>query len=75
MTLLAMNLPRDRFEVHVAVLTRDGPYSQELRKAGIPFEIIGKKSKFSPSAYYRLKKLIKKIKPDVVHTWLFAANS
>ncbi|MBP5621245.1 MAG: glycosyltransferase [Thermoguttaceae bacterium] len=75
MTLIATNLPRDRFEVHVAVLTRNGPYSEDLRKAGIPFDIIGKKSKFSPSAYYRLKKLIKRIKPDIVHTWLFAANS
>lgn len=75
LTLIASNLPKDRFEVSVAVLTRDGPYSQNLCEAGIPVELIGKKGKFSPSAYYRLKNFIRKYKPDVVHTWLFTANA
>ena len=75
LTLLASNLPKERFDVRVAVLTRDGPYSQILRKSGIAVEIIGKKTKLSAGAYVRLKKTIKRFRPDVVHTWLFAANS
>lgn len=75
LTLLAANLPKDRFDVRVAVLTRDGPYSKTLRAAGIPVEIVGKRAKFSPRAYFRLKKLIRDFRPDLVHTWLFAANA
>ena len=75
LTLLATHLPKEQFDVHVAVLTRDGPYSADLRQAGIPCTVIGKKGKISFSAYFRLKRLIQKFQPDVVHTWLFAANA
>lgn len=75
LTLLAKNLPTERFEVRVVLLTRGGAYLQDLINAGIPVEIIGKKGKLSPSAYFRLKKSISRFRPDVVHTWLFAANS
>ena len=36
MVLLAKGLPRDRFRVEVAALTRLGPLEAELREAGIP---------------------------------------
>ncbi|MCL2118606.1 MAG: glycosyltransferase [Planctomycetaceae bacterium] len=75
MTLLAAGLPRDEFEVHVAVLTRTGPLAHELEAANIPYTLIEKTSKIDLFAYFRLKKLIRKIKPDVVHTWLFAGNA
>jgi len=75
LTLLATNLPRDEFDVKVVVLTRDGPYSEELRASGIPVVVIGKKRKLSFGAYFKLKREIKKFKPDVVHTWIFAANA
>lgn len=75
MTMLATGLPRDRFDVRVAVLTRLGPYSQTLADADVPVTLIGKKLKASPCAYFKLKKLIREFQPDVVHTWLFAANS
>ena len=41
--LLAKNLPHDQFDVHVILLTRDGPRSQQLRDAGIPVTVIGKR--------------------------------
>lgn len=75
LTLLATNLPKDRFEVKVVLLTRTGPYLQTLKEAGIPVELVGKKSKLSLRAYCRLKRIIKRFKPDVVHTWLFAGNA
>lgn len=73
--LLAENLPEDRFDVHVILLTRDGPRSQSLRDAGIPVTVIGKRFKADPSAFFRLRRQLKELKPDIVHTWLFAANS
>ena len=36
MALLAMGLPKDRFQVEVAALTRLGPLEADLRDAGIP---------------------------------------
>ena len=73
--LLAENLPRDCFDVHVLLLTRDGPLSDRLRGANIPVTVIGKRFKADPTALFKLRSLLVQLKPDVVHTWLFAANS
>jgi len=75
LTLLAAGLPRDEFESHVCVLTRSGPLAEKLNAADIPIAEVNKSWKIDPGAYFRLKKLIGKLKPDIVHTWLFAANS
>ncbi|PHR96481.1 MAG: glycosyl transferase family 1 [Blastopirellula sp.] len=75
LALLASRLPKDQFEVHVCALTRSGPYEDVLREAGIPVTVIGKSWKADPFAYWRLRKFIQQLKPDIVHTWLFAANS
>lgn len=74
LTELAIGLPRDEFEVHVAVLTHSGPYEETLRAHDIPVTVIGKKWKVDPFAYGRLKAYIKQLRPDLVHTWIFAAN-
>lgn len=73
--LLASQLPRDQFDVHVLVLTHDGPRSAAVRDAGIPVTVIGKRFKLDPSALVRLQRVLKRLQPDLVHTWLFAANS
>ncbi|HUG70464.1 MAG TPA: glycosyltransferase [Pirellulaceae bacterium] len=74
LTELAIELPRDEFDVHIAVLTHTGPYEETLRAHDVPVTIIGKKLKVDPFAYRRLKACITKLKPDLVHTWIFAAN-
>lgn len=74
LTELAIGLQRDQFDVHVAVLTHSGPYEQTLREHDIPVTIIGKSWKIDPFAYRRLKSLMKRLQPDLVHTWIFAAN-
>lgn len=73
--LLATHLPKEEFDVHIAVLTHGGPLAEELDRAGIPYTIIGKPWKLDPVAYLRLKGLIRYFRPDIVHTWLFAANA
>jgi len=75
LTLLAAGLPRDEFEVHVCLLTRGGPFEADLQAAGVPVTLIGKRLKIDPSAYWRLKRYITSLRPDLVHTWLFAANA
>jgi glycosyltransferase involved in cell wall biosynthesis len=75
LTLLACGLPRDEFDVHVAVLTHDGPFHQTLTAHDIPVTVIGKRRKVDVNAYFSLKKFIADLRPDIVHTWIFAANS
>jgi len=75
LSLLATGLPRDEFDVHVNVLTHSGPYEATLRSAGIPVTLIGKKWKIDPAAYWKLQRSIRRLQPDLVHTWLFAANA
>ena len=75
LALLATGLPRDEFDVHVAVLTHTGPLEETLRAANVPVTVIDKRWKVDPLAYWRLKALIRRLQPDIVHTWLFAANS
>jgi glycosyltransferase involved in cell wall biosynthesis len=75
LTLLAAGLPKERFEMRVCVLTRSGPLAAELDRAGIPWTLIGKRWKGDPLAYWKLRRQIRDWRPDVVQTWLFAANS
>lgn len=75
LALLASKLNRDLFETHVIALTRTGPMESVLKQAGIACHVIGKKGKIDPFAFLRLKKLMKSLQPDIVHTWLFAANA
>jgi glycosyltransferase involved in cell wall biosynthesis len=75
LTLLAQGLPTDRFVPHVFALTRGGPYEAALQQAGVPVTVIGKRWKFDPWAARRLKHALQQFAPDVVHSWLFAANA
>lgn len=74
MVLLAKGLPRDRFAVEVAALTRLGPLEGELREAGIPVTLIGKRLKVDPAAAARFVRFLRRGRFDVVQTWIFAAN-
>lgn len=75
MTMLACELARRDIDVQVIVLTRSGPLEQPLREAGVPMHLIDKRFKFDPLAYWRLRRKLKELAPDVVHTWIFAANA
>lgn len=75
MVLLARGLPRDRFRVEVAALTRLGPLEAELRAAGVPVTLIRKPLKVDPFALGRLTRFLRRKRFDVVQTWVFAANT
>lgn len=75
LVLLATCLPREEFDVHVAALTRGGPLARDLQAAGIPLTVIGKRWKADPLAYLRLERHVRAVRPDLVQTWLFAANA
>jgi glycosyltransferase involved in cell wall biosynthesis len=75
LTLLATHLPCDEFEVRVATLTRGGPFADMLQQAGIPVIPLRKRFKFDPVALWKLRQLLNDWQPDILHTWLFAANA
>ncbi len=75
MVLLAKGLPRDRFSVEAAALTRLGPLKAELAEAGVPVTLIKKPLKVDPFALARLIRFIRAKRFDVVQTWVFAANA
>ncbi len=73
--LLATGIDRQRFSPHVVTLTRNGPLESTLRSANVPITSIDKRWKIDPFAFLRLRKVIAGLRPDIVHTWLFAANA
>jgi len=75
MVLLATGLPRERFRVEVATLTRLGPLEAELRAAGVPVTALGKRFKLDPLAFVRLVRFLRAGRFDVIQTWIFAANT
>lgn len=75
LTLLARGLPREEFDVHVCALTRGGPLLADLEEAGIAVTLLEKRRKIDLAAFTRLQRLIKQLRPQLVHTWLFAANA
>jgi len=75
MSLLSAGLPKDRFDVSVCVLTHSGPWECYLRSQRIPVQVIGKRFKVDPISFYKLQRHVKRVKPDLVHTWIYAANA
>lgn len=75
LSLLARHIDRSRFEPVVVTLTSEGPYAAELDAANVDRQHIGKRGKFDPLALQRLKRTLQQLRPDVVHTYLFAGNA
>lgn len=75
LTLLATNLPRDKYSVRVIALQRGGPFQKVLEEAGIEVKVLGKRFRFDPLTWFRLRQELRAQKPDIVQSYLFAANS
>ena len=71
--LLASGGHGKRFQASVVCLDRGGPYADSLAAAGVPVKVIGKRGRFDPAAIGRLRATLREQRPDVVHSWLFAA--
>ncbi len=75
LSLLAAGLPSDQFDIRVFALNRAGYYAESLRSAGIPFEVLHKRFRMDPLTAARLHTGLKKFQPQIVQSFLFAANS
>ena len=75
LTLLATSLPRDTYEIRVIALQRGGPYLKSLQAAGIKVRVLGKRFRFDPLTWFRLRQELRAFQPHIVQSFLFAANS
>jgi glycosyltransferase involved in cell wall biosynthesis len=75
LTLLAGGLPRDQYEPHVIALNRGGHYATVLKDQDVPVHVLGKRFRFDPLTWWRLRSLLHRLQPQVVQSFIFAANS
>lgn len=71
---LANNMDPERFEVHVCSLAEYVPLAEGLRDRESRLHIIRKAHKFDFTVVPRLARLMRQLKVDVVHTFLFDAE-
>ena len=66
---------RSRFECAVISLTTAGRLGPEIEACDVPVHASGMRSALSaPHALVRLARLLRRLEPDIVHTWLYHAN-
>jgi glycosyltransferase involved in cell wall biosynthesis len=71
---VATGLDRRRFAPRVLCLTDGGAYEDALRAAGVPVTLIGKRRKLGGLALRRLRALLRRERPHILHTWMFTCN-
>jgi glycosyltransferase involved in cell wall biosynthesis len=72
---LAARLDRSRFAPVVICLTRGGPLEGALAHAGVTTIVLHKRRKLDLACLRQLTDLLRLLRPDIVHTWLFTANA
>jgi len=72
--LLATHLDKIKFEAEVCCLEGEGTFTEEVIKARLPLHIIERCRSFDVSRLYRLTKMIKKRKYQIVHSFTWSAN-
>jgi glycosyltransferase involved in cell wall biosynthesis len=73
--LLVEGLPRDEFELRIVTLSRTSSDACGIQQGGIKPISIGCRGQFDPRAFWKLRQLIRRLRPDIIHTWTFAANT
>lgn len=69
------DLCRRGHEVTVICTMAEGVHAEEVRRAGVRVEVIPFRHYASPRAIFPLVQLLRRIRPDVVHSHLFRQNT
>lgn len=72
---LIKHLDLKRYDVRVVTVVRGGPLEQEFRELKVPIKIFNKKTKLGLGVLWKIYQYLKKEKPQIVHTHLFAGDS
>ena len=75
-TLLATlhKFDKSRFNISVCCTYRKGPVADKLEAAGIPVHLSYVGSRLNPIHLWRLARLLKSLKTDIVHTHMYSSN-
>jgi len=71
---LATRLPTDRFQVRVISLANVGPVGEMLQEVGVQVSACHAQSTIDIQALYRLWRILREDRPDILHALLFHAN-
>jgi glycosyltransferase involved in cell wall biosynthesis len=72
---LIQKIDKDRFDISVCTVNGAGPLLLEFEKLGITLKIFQKKAKLDLGVIWQIYGFLKEIKPDIVHTHLFAGDT
>lgn len=62
-------------EHSIISLSNRGGLGEQLAKQGVPVYYLGMSSIIKgPATFYKLRKLLKTLRPDIVHTWMYHAD-
>lgn len=68
LVVLAPRLAAHGVEARLAVLDGESPWCRRLRDAGVPVELLGWRRLIDPKPFLSLRRLMRTLRPDVVHT-------
>lgn len=72
---LLQNIDRSRFEPVVISLISKGEIGPRIEALGIPVYAMGMNPRLpNPLVLWRLARLLRQLRPDVVHTWMYHAD-
>jgi glycosyltransferase involved in cell wall biosynthesis len=72
---LTKGMDRSRFENLVISLRREEPFAEEFRAEGIKLQCVGMTAGVpGPLAIFRLAKILRDFKPDLLQGWMYHAN-
>ena len=74
LTEISMNINREIFDISVICLRRTGIWAKTLKKIGVDVQLVGSLPKLEFLSIPKIRKMLKKNKPDIVHTHLFGAD-
>ncbi len=72
---LLNEINREKFDCHVISLTSEGVIGPKISELGIPVVAMGMRNGLpDPIGFFKLLRTLKKLKPDIVQTWLYHAD-
>ncbi len=75
LALLLRGLDRSRFRPILACTTQAGPLLDQVAASGVEVRVFDKRDHFDPGLIGRLFRFMRERRPDIVHTWMFTANT
>jgi len=68
-------MDRQRFPAHVLSLMSGGPLADRIAGLGVAVDSLGMTAGLpGPAALYRLRRLVRKLRPDIIQGWMYHGN-